>query len=81
MKAHLKKFNLQHAIHAIFQHQRINKQKTKKVLQFEAHFGRKCNTPVSNISTKSNSKNLKYNKLINYYLDEATKPGRYWNKL
>ena len=43
---------------------------------FDAHFGRKCNKLISNITTKPNSKNLSYNALLNYYLDEDTIPGR-----
>ena len=56
MKAHLnKKFNLEQSIHAIIQRLRISKQKTTKTTPFEAHFERRCNAPVSNITTKSNN--------------------------
>ena len=77
MKSQLnKKFNLENSLKAIIQRLRISKQKTITTTPFEAHFGRKCNTPISNITTKSDSKNLNYNAIINYYLDEDTIPGR-----
>ena len=77
MKSQLnKKFILENSLKAIIQQLRISKQKTITTTPFEAHFGRKCNTPISNITTKSDSKNLNYNAIINYYLDEDTIPGR-----
>ena len=74
-----KKFNLEQSIHAIIQRLRLSKQKTFEITPFEAQFGRKCNTPISNITTKSNDKNLNYNKIIKYYLIEVTNPG--WSYL
>ena len=77
MKAQLnKKFNLELSIHAIIQRLRISKHKTTKNSPFEAHFGKRCNAPNSNITIKSNKKNLNYNKIIKYYLGEDTIPGR-----
>ena len=77
MKSQLnKKFDLENSLNAIIQQLRISKQKTINTTPFEAHFGRKCNTPISNITTKSNSKNLDYNAVIKYYLDEDTIQGR-----
>ena len=77
MNAHLnEKFNLAHSIHEIIQQLRISKHKTFKNTSFETHFGRRCNTPTSNITTKSSNKNLNYNKIIKCYLDENTTPGR-----
>ena len=70
------KFDLENSLKAIIQRLRILKQKTINTKPFEAHFGRKCNTPISNITTKPNSKNLNYNPIIKYYLDEDTIPGR-----
>ena len=71
MKLHLnKKFNLKQSMHAIIQRLRISKQKTIEITPIEAHFGRHCNTPISNITTKSNNKNLNYNKIVKHYLDE-----------
>ena len=76
-KAHPnKKFNREHAIHAIIQKLRITNQKTTNITPFEAHFGRQFNTPVSNITKKSNSKDLIYNKITKYYLDKDTIHGR-----
>ena len=48
------------------------KQKTTKILPFEAHFGRKPNTPLSMISTQPKLSNLTYENIVNYYLDEDT---------
>ena len=80
MKSQLnKKFDLENSLKAIIQRLRRSKQKTINTTPFEAHFGRKCNTPISNITTKSNSKNLNYNAIIKYYLDEDTNPG--WSYL
>ena len=77
MKSQLnKKFNLENSLKAIIQRLRISKQKTITITPFEAHFGRKCNRPISKITTKSDSKNLNYNAIINYYLDEDTILGR-----
>ena len=53
-----------------------SKTKTINITPIQAHFGRKCNTPISNNTTKSNNKNLNYNKIIKHYLDEDTIPGR-----
>ena len=67
MKSQLnKKINLENSLKAIIQRLRISKQKTITTTPFEAHFGRKCNTTISNITTKSDSKNLNYNAIINY---------------
>ena len=70
-----KKFNLEDSLHAIIERLRISKQKTIDITPFEAYFRRKCNTPISNITTKSN-KNLKYIKIVKQYLDEDTITGR-----
>ena len=71
-----KKFNLKQSLHAIIQRLRTSQQKTRDITPFEAHFVRKCNTPISNITTKPNNKNLNYNKIIKHYFDEDTMPGR-----
>ena len=55
MKSQLKKFDIENSLKAIMQRLRISTQKTINITSFEAHFGRKCNTPISNITTKSNS--------------------------
>ena len=71
-----KKFNSESSLKAIIQRLRISKPKTIDITPFGAHFGRKCNTPISNITTNSNSKNLNYNAIIKHCLDEDTIPGR-----
>ena len=63
MKTQLNKnYNLEQSLHAIIQRLRISKEKTIDITPIEAHFGRKCKTPISNITTKPNNKNLNYNK-------------------
>ena len=53
MKAHLNEKNyLEQSIHAIIQQLRISKQKTTKITPFEAHYVRRYDTPLSNITTK-----------------------------
>ena len=42
------------------------------VSPFEAHFGRKANTPLSNISTKPDPSCLTYKNILNKYLDLET---------
>ena len=54
----------------------MSKQKTIEITPFEAHFRRKFNTPFSNITKKSNNKNLNFNKIIKHYLDADTIQGR-----
>ena len=39
---------------------------------FEAHFGRKANTTLSNISTESNPKTLTYEPIFNKFVDLET---------
>ena len=39
---------------------------------FEAHFGHKANTPLSNISTELNQNNLRYEPILEKYIDPAT---------
>ena len=45
------RFNLKASMNSFMHQLRICRQKTIKVSPFEAHFGRKANTPSSNIST------------------------------
>ena len=72
-----KKFNLEQSLHAIIQRLRVSKK--INTTPFQAHFGRTCNTPISNITTQSNNNNnLNYNKIIQHYLDEDTIPGRFY---
>ena len=43
---------------------------TKKIAPFTAHFGRKPNTPISNITSRTSPKNLSYNEITKYHLDK-----------
>ena len=49
-------------------------QKTTNVTPFQAHFGRKPNTPLSNIRTIPKSSNLSYESILHHYLDADTVP-------
>ena len=46
--------------------------KKTKISSYDAHFGRKRNTPLSVISTKSELSNFYYENMINHYVDEDT---------
>ena len=65
-------FNLKASINSIIYQLRICRQKTIIISPFEAHFGRKANTPFSNISTKTDPKSLTYEHILNKYLDLET---------
>ena len=57
-------------IASIIENIRLIPNKTTKVTPFEAHFGRKPNTELSNMLTKPSIKNLSYKKLIDKCLDK-----------
>ena len=65
-------FNLKALKNSNIHQLRICRQKTKNIPLFEAHFGRKTNTPLSNISTKPNSSSLTYKRILTNYLDMET---------
>ena len=67
-------FTIKEAIKSIVYQLRICKQKTTNVTPFQAHFGRKPNTPLSNISTTPKSSNLSYENILHHYLDADTVP-------
>ena len=69
-----KTFTIKEAIKSIVYQLRICKQKTSNVTPFQAHFGRKPNTPLSNISTVPKSSNLSYENILHHYLDADTVP-------
>ena len=69
-----KTFTIKEAIKSIIYQLRICKQKTTNVTPFQAHFGRKPNTPLSNISTLPKSSNLSYENILHHYLDADTVP-------
>ena len=60
------------ALKIIIHQLRLCKQRTTNTSPFEAQFGRKPNTPLSVIATKTNLLNPTYNNIINHYLDEDT---------
>ena len=43
---------------------------TTKIAPFTAHFGRKPNTPISNITSRTSPKNLSYNEITKFHLDK-----------
>ena len=65
-------FNMKASINTIIYQLRICRQKTIGISPFEAHFGRKANTPLSNITTNPDSKSLTYKNILNKYLDLET---------
>ena len=60
------------SINSIIYQLRICRQKTINISPFEAHFVRKANTPLSNISTKPDPISLTYKHILNKYLDLET---------
>ena len=69
-----KTFTIKEVIKSIVYQLRICKQKTTNVTPFQAHFGRKPNTPLDNISTTPKSSNLSYENILHHYLDADTVP-------
>ena len=67
-------FTIKEAIKSIVYQIRICKQKTTKVTPFQAHFGRKPNTPLINISTVPKSSNFSYEDILHHPLDADTVP-------
>ena len=67
-------FTNKESIKSIVHQLRISKQKATKVTIFQAHLGRKPNTPLSNISTILKSSNLSCEYILNHYLDPDTVP-------
>ena len=67
-------FTIKEAIKSVFYQLRIYKQKTTNVTSFQAHFGRKPNTPLSDRITLPMSSNLSYEIIFNHYLDADTVP-------
>ena len=67
-----KQFNLKASINSKIYQLLICRQKTINISPFEAHFGRKANTPLSNISTETDPNSLTYKRILNKYLDLET---------
>ena len=49
---------------------RTCRKKNSKLSPFEAHYGRKANTALTNITSKPNIKNLNWSNTLKYYLDD-----------
>ena len=71
-KLSINAFHIKHSLKIILHQLRICKQRTTKISPFEAHFGRKPDTPLSVISTKPKLSNLTYENIVDDYLDEDT---------
>ena len=69
-----KSFTIKEAIKSLVYQIRISKQKTTNVTAFQAHFGRKPNTPLSKLSTVPKSSNLSFENILHHYLDADTDP-------
>ena len=61
---------LANRVASIIESIRVITNSTTKITQFEAHFGRKPNTEISNITTKPSIHNLKYKNITNKCLDK-----------
>ena len=64
--------HVKYALKIIIDQMRIYKQRTTNISPFEAHFGRKLNTPRNVISSKLKLSNLSYEYFVNHYLYEDT---------
>ena len=54
----------------IIQETKLIPNTTTKIAPYTAHFGRKINTQLSNITTKPSQNNLTYNDIKSFYLDK-----------
>ena len=69
-----KTFTFKEAMKSIVYQLRICKQNTINVTPFQELFGRKPNTPLTNISLIPKSLHLSYEKILHNYLDADTVP-------
>ena len=65
-------FNLKASINSFIYQLRICRQKTINISPFEAYFGRKAKTPLSNISTEPDTSSLTYKLILNKNLNMET---------
>ena len=63
-------FNIKQSLKQIAQELRICRKKATNISPFEAHFGRPANTPITNLTTKPDSRNLKWPNVQHDYLDD-----------
>ena len=64
------KIKLADKITEIIQEIKLIPNTTTKIAPFTAHFGRKQNTPISNITSRTSPKNLSYNEITKFHLDK-----------
>ena len=64
------KITLADKITEIIQEIKLIPNTTTKIAPFTAHFGRKPNTRISNITSRTSPKNLSYNEITNFHLDK-----------
>ena len=62
-------FNVKASINSKIYQLQICHQKTINISPFEAHFGRRANTPLSKITTKPDPKSVTYKNILKKYLD------------
>ena len=65
-------FNVKSSKNSITYQHRICKQKLFSLTSFEAHFGKRPNTPLSNISREPNTSYLSFKNVTEKYLDQDT---------
>ena len=63
-------FNIKNALQNLSYELRTCRKKNSKLSPFEAHYGRKANTALSNITSKPNIKILNWSNTLKYYLDD-----------
>ena len=64
------KITLADKIKEIIQEIKLIPNSTTKISPITAHFGRKHNTPISNITTQISTKNLSYKDITKFFLDK-----------
>ena len=65
-----KPFNIKNALQNLSFELRTCRKKNSKLSPFEAPYGRKANTALTNITSKPNIKNLNWSNTVKYYLDD-----------
>ena len=63
-------FNIEQSLRQIPQELRICRKKATNISPFEAHFGRPVNTPITNITSQADSRNLKWPNIKSDFSDD-----------
>ena len=63
-------FNIKQSLRKVAQELGICRKKATNVSPFEAHFGRPANTPITNLTSCADSRNLKWPNIKSDYLDD-----------